>query len=304
MIFFLNMKKLIKAIIFLLLGIYFSSCASIKVRGYEIERFLLEKNEVIRIVQISDFHSNKFGRDEEQLLSKVREANPDLIFLTGDIYDFYVNVRGRKNLKNFELLLAGIKEIAPFFYVQGNHESMKKHNGEWSYLVQEYGGIFLRDESVLVELKQGIVEITGIGDPFEDINFNERKAARDDKEGYGERVRLVSQRAMELKSEALKSDDFRFSVLLAHRPEYVQEYLKYDYDLILSGHAHGGQWRFPPFNNGVYAPGQGLFPRYAGGRYDFSEPDRVFIVSRGLSYQAPKVPRIFNPPELVVIDVQ
>src|SRR5574344_1196971 len=81
-------------------------------------------------------------------------------------------------------------------------------------------------------------------------------------------------------------------------------YLMYDFDLILSGHAHGGLWRFPPLINGVYAPGQGIFPKYAGGRYNFhTKEGTVMIVSRGLAYKSPAVPRILNSPEVVLVEL-
>ncbi|MCI6317034.1 MAG: hypothetical protein MR877_07735 [Spirochaetia bacterium] len=82
------------------------------------------------------------------------------------------------------------------------------------------------------------------------------------------------------------------------------DYLSYDYDLILAGHAHGGQWKLPFAKNGLYAPMQGLFPKYSGGLYDFKKQGSVLIVSRGLSHQIPNIPRFFNPPELVVIEIR
>ena len=89
--------------------------------------------------------------------------------------------------------------------------------------------------------------------------------------------------------------------MLAHRPERIKDYLAYGFDLILSGHAHGGQWRIPGLLNGLLAPNQGLFPQYAGGRYDWE--GTVFLVSRGLARESTRVPRIFNPPELVAVDL-
>lgn len=291
-----------KVFLYLAVLLLATSCATIKVRDYGVSRF--EVPQPVRIVQISDFHSNSFGKNEEKLLKKVRDARPDVIFLTGDIFDYYVNVKKEKNLQNCRFLLAGLKEIAPFYYVSGNHEYYYSHSGEWSYLIEEFGGTILNNETVLVKLNQGVIEVTGIGDPFEEMTYQERVSSKDNSESYLKRLQNISKEAAELKKQLAENQEILFSVLLAHRPEYIQEYLKYDYDLILSGHAHGGQWRFPPFNNGVYAPGQGLFPKYAGGRYDFYNPERVFVVSRGLSYQSTWVPRIFNPPELVVIDVR
>ena len=97
-------------------------------------------------------------------------------------------------------------------------------------------------------------------------------------------------------------DKAAYSILLSHRPEYYETYKKYGYDLVLSGHAHGGQWRIPGILNGLYAPHQGLFPDYAGGAYDY--PGGTLVVSRGLDRWGIKLPRIFNRPELVIIEVK
>lgn len=90
-------------------------------------------------------------------------------------------------------------------------------------------------------------------------------------------------------------------MLLSHRPELFETYQKYGFDLVLSGHAHGGQWRIPGVLNGLFAPDQGLFPEYAGGRYDYAEG--TMIVSRGLARESTPVPRIFNRPEVVIVDI-
>ena len=99
-----------------------------------------------------------------------------------------------------------------------------------------------------------------------------------------------------------EADENVFTILLSHRPEYCKTYMKYTFDLVLCGHAHGGQWRIPGILNGLYAPHQGIVPKYAGGRYD--SEDMTMIVSRGLAKETTRIPRIFNRPELVVIDVK
>jgi len=98
------------------------------------------------------------------------------------------------------------------------------------------------------------------------------------------------------------ADTASYTILLSHRPEYYETYTDYDFDLALCGHAHGGQWRIPGILNGLYAPHQGIFPKYAGGRYD--REDMTMIVSRGLARETTWVPRIFNRPELVIIDLK
>lgn len=91
-----------------------------------------------------------------------------------------------------------------------------------------------------------------------------------------------------------------YSVLLSHRPDLINEYKKYDFDLILSGHTHGGQVRIPKALNGLYAPNQGFFPKIVGGEYKFRT--LRLIVGRGLSKKV--WPRVFNPPEIVTVDLK
>ena len=95
--------------------------------------------------------------------------------------------------------------------------------------------------------------------------------------------------------------DGAFALLLAHRPEFAETYAAYEFDLTLCGHAHGGQWRIPGIQNGLYAPDQGLFPKYAGGMYALDH--MTMIVSRGLARESTRVPRIFNRPELVIVEI-
>ena len=92
-----------------------------------------------------------------------------------------------------------------------------------------------------------------------------------------------------------------FNLLLIHAPDNFEDYARLGFDLVLCGHTHGGQWRIPGLLNGIYAPGQGLFPKYAGGLYE--KDGTTMIVSRGLAKESTYIPRIFNRPELVIIDI-
>ncbi|MGX8705934.1 MAG: metallophosphoesterase, partial [bacterium] len=92
-----------------------------------------------------------------------------------------------------------------------------------------------------------------------------------------------------------------YAVLLAHRPEYAELYAECGFDLVLSGHAHGGQWRVPGLLNGLFAPNQGLFPKYTGGVYQID--DTTMVVSRGLARESTRVPRFYNRPELVIVEL-
>lgn len=220
----------------------------------------------VRIVQISDLHSCSYGKDMKNLISAVDAAEPDIIVLTGDIFD------NRTDNKNSDTLLKAIAKKYPCYYVSGNHEYWGNMWDTFSRRAESFGVTVLQGENVDID---GIT-ICGA-------------SAKSD---IGDSVKVCADNA----------DTDSFNVLLAHFPENIDFYRSFGkFDLVLSGHAHGGQWRLPPFINGLYAPGQGLFPKYAGGRYDFD--DTTFIVSRGLSRTMEHFPRIFNNPELVVIDI-
>lgn len=220
----------------------------------------------VRIVQISDLHSCSYGKDMKNLINAVDAAEPDIIVLTGDIFD------NRTDNKNSDTLLKTIAKKYPCYYVSGNHEYCGNMWDTFSRRAESFGVTVLQGENVDID---GIT-ICGA-------------SAKSD---IGDSVKVCADNA----------DTDSFNVLLAHFPENIDFYRSFGkFDLVLSGHAHGGQWRLPPFINGLYAPGQGLFPKYAGGRYDFD--DTTFIVSRGLSRTMEHFPRIFNNPELVVIDI-
>ncbi|MBB5219445.1 hypothetical protein HNP77_001827 [Treponema rectale] len=305
----MNKKTLFALAEILLCLSFFSSCRSIRTQNYEIIQKKNTKSETLRILQISDFHSNDFGKNEAKLIEKVKAAQPDLIVLTGDIFDF--DRPGIKPVQNVKYLLEGITPLCPVYYVSGNHEYYNYHNDEYNYMIEEYGGKLLKNKAEKITIKNVEIIIAGLDDPFADLDIEHREKKFESKEKYRARISDVCTQAAEL-----MNDNVFCTILLAHRPEYIREYLSgsFSFDLILSGHAHGGQWRFPGIN-GLYAPMQGLFPKFAGGRYDFNSENQlmkknhsekesqVFIVSRGLSYQSPGVPRIMNNPELVVINI-
>lgn len=286
-----------KSCFLLLFIIAIASCKTIHTPIYQLD-YTDDKESKVRIVQISDFHSNDFGKNEKVLIEKIIKAKPDLIFLTGDTFDF--KQKKLKPVENVKFLLNGIKDLCPIFYITGNHEYYLYHNDEFNYLIEEAGGKVLNNKALIEEVKEKEFIIAGINDPFADLSEKERLKDKDDKEAYIKRIFSLWEECEKL---SLKNKE-AFKILLAHRPEYFEIYKKTGFDLILSGHAHGGQWRMFGIN-GIYAPMQGLFPKYAGGKYTCRDKNgrKVMIVSRGLSYQQPKLPRIFNNPELVIIDL-
>jgi len=256
-----------------------SSCSSISTKTYQVKTDLLEEQTVIRIALISDLHSTIYGKDQSILIDKVKDVKPDLILLSGDIFDDVVPMTGT------ELFLSGISGIAPIFYVTGNHEYWSRNMREIREKLASYGIIILSDTYTIIEINNNEIIIAGIEDPdkkiYETPDYNQNES--------------MERAFRELDEIHL------YKILIAHRPERIEEYKKYSFDLVLSGHAHGGQVRIPYIMNGLYAPHQGFFPKYAGGVYKHGK--LTHIISRGLSVD-PKLPRIFNPPELVIVIIE
>ncbi len=243
------------------------------VRRYTVRTEKLAKGASLRAVLLTDFHSDTFGDAQRDLIDKVAAQNPDIILLGGDIVD---DVRP---IEHAQALFEGLRSLGiPTYYVSGNHELWRDDYRRVRRMIAGYGITVLRGEGVSIPVDGGKVRLYGIGDPLEH---------RD----YGKALRSAFSN---IREDA-------FCILLAHRPEWIDAYAALSFDLALSGHAHGGQIRIPLLLNGLYAPDQGWFPKYAGGEYRVE--DTTLIVSRGLAVN-PRLPRVFNPPEVVVVDIR
>ncbi len=249
------------------------------VNTHKITTNKLHKKDSIRIVLITDLHSHIYGKNQSKLVSLIKKQKPDIIALVGDIADDVAPIEGTKQL------LIGIKGLAPTYYVSGNHEYWSNDIKNIKALFNKYNVNVLENTYQNISIRNSDLIICGVDDPevmrYENTNSNYRE------EIYNSFIEL--------------KDKPQYKILLAHRPELIELYKESDFDLVLSGHAHGGQVRIPFILNGLLAPNQGWFPKYAGGKY--KHDSLIHIVSRGLSFN-PRLPRIFNPPELVVIDVE
>ncbi|MDQ8734372.1 metallophosphoesterase [Paenibacillus sp. LHD-38] len=232
-----------------------------------------------RIVQLTDLHSKSFGKEQSVITRKVKKLKPDLIVMTGDLVD-----SRRYNAEISLTLMRKMTELAPVYYVTGNHEWGSRFPALAKGL-KELGVHVMRNTSELVKLGDGEIRITGVDDP----TFNHE--ADGDVERINEHIGAALEEA-DLSKE-------RYSILLSHRPELFSEYVRNQFDLTFSGHAHGGQVRLP-FLGGLVAPGQGFLPRYDGGKY--TEGETTMIVSRGLGNSI--IPqRLFNRPEVVLVEL-
>lgn len=249
------------------------------IRNYTVKTNKLLDNQDLRIVLISDLHSHIYGKNQSKIVNKIKAQNPDIIALAGDIADDNVPIEGTK------LFLEAIKDISPIYYVTGNHEIRTGEVDDIKDVFRSYGVTVLDNKYKAMNIDGVELVIAGVDDP--EIIRYKRPHSNWEKEIHDTFSHV----------NALEG----YKILLSHRPEKVDFYNSLPFDMVLSGHSHGGQVRIPFIINGVLAPNQGFFPKYAGGVYELE--NYTLVVSRGVSFNL-LLPRIFNPPEIVVIDIK
>ncbi|MDE6133572.1 MAG: metallophosphoesterase [Oscillospiraceae bacterium] len=240
--------------------------------GITVPRYKINSDKIkkpLRIVLLTDFHSSSYGKNQQVLTEEIDRQSPDIILLAGDIAE---DVRPHKHTKE---LLEQIATKYPCFYATGNHEEWSGECEQIKEMFRSYGVTVLEGDSEILDFEGQKIRVSGADNslPLEQFTACCENAG----------------------------DDI-FTVFVSHRPDLVNMYSGKGFDLIVSGHAHGGQVIIPHVLNGLYAPNQGIFPKYAGGRYTLADGSTEMIVSRGLCKNI--LPRIFNPPEVVVIDLE
>ena len=232
-----------------------------------------------RIAQVSDLHNAQMGQGNAKLLEMLRAAQPDMITITGDLID--------SRNTNIQVALDFIYEavkIAPCYYVTGNHEARIAEYPQLREAMEKAGVFVLDDEKIHIKKDGQFITIIGINDPIFIPGYTTELAEM-----------LV---AGQLETLHQPQED-GFTILLSHRPRLFDVYVHSDLDLVLTGHAHGGQFRLP-FVGGVYVPSQGWFPEYDAGL--FTEGNTNMIVHRGIGNSAFPF-RINNPPEVILIEL-
>ncbi len=239
-----------------------------------------------RLVHLSDPHNTQFGEGNNQLLELLRSLKPDLICLTGDLLDSYA--------PQVDLAASWVERaqaIAPLYYVTGNHEARlleapEPHQPAPYPLLEERlkraGVTILHGQSRSIVRDRESLNIIGLDDPY-----------------FASLLPPDPQR-IELSNLARHLDPQRFNIVLCHRPELFSLYAQAGCDLVLTGHAHGGQIRCWPFPNGLLAPNQGFWPRYTAGLY--TQRSTHMLVSRGLGDSLLPL-RINNRPQVIVIEL-
>lgn len=256
----------------------FSGNTAIEVNSYTLSYCdLPESFDGFRIAQVSDLHNAQIGHSNEKLLTALRSTDPDLIAITGDFIDSR-NTDVSVALKFAEEAM----KIAPCYYVTGNHEARTPAYSALKSGLLMLGMTVMEDENVTLHSGEDSIVIIGVNDPSVQTDYL-----------FGN-----SQAVIRSKIENLHTNGF--TVLLSHRPELFDTYVECGVRLVLSGHAHGGQFRLP-FIGGLFAPNQGFFPKYDAGLY--TTDDTKMIVSRGVGNSIFPL-RINNPPEIILIELK
>jgi len=238
---------------------------------YSNSKVPLEFNDY-KILQISDLHNKRFGKNQSRLIKHTLDINPDIIVITGDLVD-----DANESFDNALDYIKGVIDYLPIFYVAGNHEKTANLYETLKVDLEMLGVIVLEDDIYLIEKDQAFINLIGVLDPeFYDSYYNV----------------LINTVNSLYESEM-------FNILLSHRPEILDLYASTNVELVFTGHAHGGQVRLP-FIGALIAPNQGFFPKYTSGIHTIN--NTTMVISRGLGESI--IPfRAFNRPEIVVVNL-
>ncbi|MCQ2494713.1 MAG: metallophosphoesterase [Lachnospiraceae bacterium] len=282
-------KDIILAVVILLILIM------IWVAIYDSNRFSVSKykyknakiKKQFRAVVVSDLHNKKYGPGNDRLVDAIRKEKPDIILVAGDI----MNGHPQANLDTAFEFLEKIAAEFPIYYGNGNHE-MRMH-----LYPEDYGDRYTEFTDKLAELN--IRHLVNAREALDDLGVEiiGLELARN----HFIRFKPEPIEAGELDGAIGKPDKKKYSILIAHNPDFFEDYVKYGAELVLSGHIHGGIVRIPLVNKGVLSPNVSFFPKYDAGEY--TKGKTSMVVSRGLGVHT--IPfRMFNPGDLVVIDFE
>ena len=234
-------------------------------------------SEKLRILFLSDLHLREYGENNSELIQTVQELDPDLILLGGDLVTF-----PNPEYENMLSLCRSLADVAPLYGVLGNHESEMIYGGVDDQLAEKFseaGVQLLRNETRTIQIGENNVELIGLEGALKDFY----------KYGASDCVESLSR----------QYDTFR--ICINHVPMAFVDYMQdAPFDLALAGHTHGGLIRLPVLGR-LYTAEEGLFPEYAGGMYQL-DSGAPLIVGCGLG-DSNRIPRVYNPPELVLVDV-
>ena len=277
---------LIGVIVLICIVEWIREIVTFEVTHYDIKSDKLNKlNHERKIIFLSDLHNNRYGKNNKKLLAAVKEQNPDLILVGGDMLVGKADVPS----KVAEAFVSRLTEICPVYYANGNHEQrMKVYPETFGTAFEEYknflvdkGVQFLESKHETLTLDECQVCLYGLEIPVQ----------------YYKKFRKQTLPIDVVREQIGEPEDNCYNILLAHNPTYTKTYLEWGADLILSGHFHGGVVRIPKLG-GIITPQWHMFPKYSG---EMTEKNgKHVVVSKGLGAHTLKI-RFLNPAEVIVL---
>lgn len=269
----LNKRNIVLIFLVLLIPFCYWQNNGLMVTQYDyISDKITEDLDGYKIVQVSDLHNKRFGANNEKLLEVIKNQKPDIIVVTGDLID-----SNHTNIKAAIEFMESVVTVAPVYYITGNHEEWLNTEEKEQLMrqIDQVGVKIIDDKSILLGNGKGFFYLLGLADKS-----------------------LLSDKLMQMTKEL--NVEQQLVILLAHEPQYIGYYSSTKVDLVLTGHAHGGQFRIP-FIGGLVAPDQGFFPYYTEGVH--TEGRTTMVISRGLGNSI--IPfRLFNRPEIVCVQLK
>lgn len=260
-------------------------CKLLSTTVYEIDtRGVFSSEKPVKIAVLADLH-NSFLNDGDRIIGAVRKEQPDIIIVAGDMLLSHSDQQ-MGNEKTAELINR-LCDIAPLFYGMGNHETAVSSRSYLKHLWPDFLNNLTNKEALLRNLSKNIyvkgkkINIYGLELP----------------EKYYKRFNNLKPTVEEIDNLIGKSDNTAYNILIAHNPDFFNQYAKWGADLILSGHNHGGMVRIP-FFGGIISPRPAIFPKYDYGL--FKDEGAIMIVSAGMGSHSIKI-RLNNKPELVIV---
>lgn len=272
-------------VIIFILAVFFLIVMVIDGNRFHVVRYQVTSKKIKEkhnFVVLSDLHNKSYGKNNEKLIRKIKELQPEGILIAGDI----LTAKPNEDYTTALHLIAELSAQFPVYYGMGNHETRL-------FLYPEtYGDMGKRYEEELEKIGAGFLRNKGT-----DTADNVRVIGLDLERKYYKRFKKTPMEPEYLQETLGVSQEDKFQILLAHNPDYFEEYAAWGADLVLSGHVHGGVMKMP-FLGGVISPAFHLFPKYDGGL--FKSGKSVMVLSRGLGMHTIPI-RIFNPGELILV---
>ncbi|WP_195467448.1 metallophosphoesterase [Clostridium sp. D43t1_170807_H7] len=283
-------KKIIVSICIVLIFISIVMCFinKIDVTKYTISNEKIpEEFNGFKIVQLSDFHSQGYRNTTEDIINKVKDINPDIIVMTGDMVSWDI-----EDIEEVKILIKSLAELYPIYYIDGNHEHLAEILRPGKYVafiefMKELGVTTIKNDYIEIYKGDKSINLYGINLPLDGATGL-----------YVNKFQLEKNYVEKTLPEA---NEEKFNILLAHTPTFIKQYSQWGADLVLCGHMHGGIVRIPFTNIGLLSPERTIFPKYAAGKFKVN--GSIMIVNRGIGTSSFKL-RLFNNPEITVITLK